>query len=105
MTHPSTPPGHNVLRGSQDFSGQGPLDGKIGNDDCVFWVLAPSLEQLPGQAGLQHAGGGHHHTRPCPLQLPGPAELLDKLELEGVGPLHMQRSHVTAREGNASSRS
>ena len=89
--HLGTTPGHDVLRGGQDLPGQRALDGKVRDDDGVFGVLAPGFKQLPGKAGLQHGGCGHDHTGANALQIPGPTQLLDVLELERVGALQHKR--------------
>ena len=40
---------------------------------------------VPGQATLQHGGGGHDHTGPDVIQMLGRLEVCDVLEHEGVG--------------------
>lgn len=44
--------------------GQSTLHTVAGDDDAVPLVRAPALEELPGQAALHHARGGHHHAGP-----------------------------------------
>lgn len=44
--------------------GQSALHTVAGDDDAVPLVRAPALEELPGQAALHHARGGHHHAGP-----------------------------------------
>jgi hypothetical protein len=43
-----TPAGHDGGGSPQDLAGQGALHRKVGDDDGIFWVPTPRLEQLPG---------------------------------------------------------
>lgn len=85
-----TASGHDELWRGQNLPGKRALDSKISYDDSILGVLAPSFKKLPGQPGLQHAGGGHHYAWPCSLQISGSPQLLDMLELEGIRSLHIR---------------
>ncbi len=87
---------HEVSRIAQDLLGQGALDSKVRNDDGVLGVGGILLEDLAGQAILQHGRGCQNDPRPTAFQIILLLGLHDVLEHEWVGGLPAQPASISA---------